>query len=116
MLISNTVVQITPIGIQNLHWKFYILWLLFNALIVPTVYVFYPETADRSLEDMDRFFRSHDSIFMYKYKEATSVRRPPEYGDGDTAEGIVIVPKSYKGQTASGCDAEKEEIFEERVE
>lgn len=44
------VVEITPIGIQNLHWKFYVIWTIFNASFVPIVYLFYPETADRTLE------------------------------------------------------------------
>ena len=41
------VVEITPIGIKSLQWKFYIIWTVFNASFVPLVYFFYPETADR---------------------------------------------------------------------
>jgi hypothetical protein len=34
--ISNyIVVQITPSGIQNLGWRFYIIWIAFNAVFVP---------------------------------------------------------------------------------
>ena len=39
------VVEITPIGIQNLKWKFYIVWTVLNASFVPLMYFFYPETA-----------------------------------------------------------------------
>lgn len=35
------VVEITPIGIQNLQWKFYIIWTLFNAAFIPVVYFLY---------------------------------------------------------------------------
>jgi hypothetical protein len=43
-------------------------WLLIkavhrNAGIVPIVYLFYPETAYRSLEEMDNIFRKTTSIF-----------------------------------------------------
>lgn len=56
------VVEITPIGIQSLHWKFYIIWTVFNASFIPIVYLFYPETADRTLEDVDRLFRENQDV------------------------------------------------------
>ena len=56
------VVEITPIGIQSLHWKFYVIWTIFNASFVPIVYLFYPETADRTLEDVDRLFRENQNV------------------------------------------------------
>jgi hypothetical protein len=34
-----------------------------NAAIFPTVYFFYPETAYRSLEEMDTIFRKTKSVF-----------------------------------------------------
>lgn len=34
--ISNyIVVQITPTGIANLGWRFYLIWVVFNAIFVP---------------------------------------------------------------------------------
>lgn len=37
-------VQVTPIGIQNLAWKFWIVWTCTNAAFLPIIYLFYPET------------------------------------------------------------------------
>jgi hypothetical protein len=62
------VVEITPIGISSLGWKFYIIWTVFNGAFVPLVYLFYPETAGRTLEDIDRYFMEHDNIFVFKDK------------------------------------------------
>ncbi|RAK96494.1 general substrate transporter [Aspergillus ibericus CBS 121593] len=73
------VVEITPVGIQNLGWKFYIIWTVFNFAFVPTVYFFYPETANRSLEDIDRFFHEHHNVFVNGNAEATSIERPARY-------------------------------------
>jgi Sugar (and other) transporter len=73
------VVQITPLGVQNLQWRFYIIWTLCNAAIIPVIYLFYPETADRSLEDIERFFRENHEILVFKHIEATSVKRPQVY-------------------------------------
>jgi hypothetical protein len=73
------VVEITPIGIQNLQWKFYIIWTLFNASFVPIVYFFYPETAGRSLEDIDDYYRDNPPLLVFRDKHAISSRRPEKY-------------------------------------
>ncbi|KAF4549817.1 Sugar (and other) transporter-like protein 18 [Elsinoe fawcettii] len=73
------VVEITPPGIQSLGWKFYIIWTIFNGAFVPIVYFFYPETAARSLEDLDRYFRESPSLFVFRDKEVTSSKRPTAY-------------------------------------
>jgi hypothetical protein len=38
------IVQITPIGIQNLGWRFWIIFTVFNAAFLPVIYFLYPET------------------------------------------------------------------------
>ncbi|KAF2098073.1 general substrate transporter [Rhizodiscina lignyota] len=70
------VVEITPIGIDSLQWKFYIIWTVFNAAFVPIVYFFYPETAARTLEDLDRYFTENKNILVFRDKVATSSKRP----------------------------------------
>ncbi|KAL9635818.1 MAG: hypothetical protein Q9204_002476 [Flavoplaca sp. TL-2023a] len=78
-LFNFMVVEITPIGIQSLQWRFYIIWTIFNASFVPIVYLFYPETADRTLEDIDRLFRDDPHIFVFRDKDAISEKRPLKY-------------------------------------
>jgi hypothetical protein len=85
------VVEITPIGIQNLQWKFYvcksnpqasqtptvtytdhgfvcaqIIWTVLNLSFVPLVYFFYVETAGRTLEDIDTYFREHHNVIVFR--------------------------------------------------
>ncbi|EAS35286.3 sugar porter (SP) family MFS transporter [Coccidioides immitis RS] len=57
------VVMITPVSFSSIKYKTYIIFAVINAFIVPVVYFFYPETAYRSLEEMDTIFRNTDSIF-----------------------------------------------------
>lgn len=64
---------------QNLTWRFYIVWAVTNAAIIPVVYILFPETAGRSLEDMERYFREHQEIFVFRIKDAMSVKRPQRY-------------------------------------
>ena len=73
------VVEVTPLGIQNLQWQFYIIWTIFNFAFLPIIYFFYPETADRTLEDVDRFFRENHDIFVFRHKDAISPKRPAKY-------------------------------------
>lgn len=37
------IVQIKPIGIQNISWKFWIVFTVLNATFIPVIYLFYPE-------------------------------------------------------------------------
>ncbi|THW11565.1 general substrate transporter [Aureobasidium pullulans] len=78
-IMNFMVVEITPIGINSIHWKFYIIWTVFNFSFIPVVYLWYPETADRTLEDMDRFFRENHDVFVFRHKDAISTKRPLAY-------------------------------------
>lgn len=78
-ILNFMVVEITPIGIQNLGWRFYIIWVALNAAMVPTMYFFYPETAGRTLEDMDACYRTNPPLLVFRDKEAVSIKRPERY-------------------------------------
>nr|POF02586.1 sugar transporter stl1 [Quercus suber] len=73
------VVEITQIGIQNLQWRFYIIWCIFNFSFVPIVYFLYPETAGRTLEDLDSYFRENHNVLVHRDPVATSSKRPELY-------------------------------------
>lgn len=75
------VVEITPIGIQNLQWQFYIIWTVLNGSFVPFTYFLYPETAGRTLEDIDHYFRDRPSVLVFRdkvcFSHLTSSFLPP---------------------------------------
>ncbi|VEU21409.1 DEKNAAC102209 [Brettanomyces naardenensis] len=50
------VVMITPIAFNNIKSFTYLIFAVLNFLTIPAVYVFYPETKERSLEEMDEIF------------------------------------------------------------
>lgn len=92
------VVQITPIGIKNIGYKFYIVFAIINACFLPPIYFFYPETAGLSLESVDRLFASGngyggghlpaedtDDAFRPQLKHTGS--------DGDVKQEVVAVEK-----------------------
>ena len=51
----------------------------FCAVMTVHVFFFYPETADRSLEDIERSFRENHDVFVFRHKDMTSVNRPRAY-------------------------------------
>lgn len=51
-----TIVMITPVILERLKWKAYLIFVITNMLFVPLVYFFYPETSNIQLEDIDKIF------------------------------------------------------------
>ncbi|KAF9483697.1 general substrate transporter [Pholiota conissans] len=83
-LCNYLVVQLTPLGIANLDWRFYLIWVVFNAIFVPLVWLVYPETANRQLEDIDKLYRENKfMLFVFRNKEAIQVKRPQRFIDAD---------------------------------
>ena len=71
-------VQITPPAINNIGWKTYIIFAVFNAAWVPIVYFYFPETKGMELEEVDKMFSKEDDLaaaaFIDKEKEVTEIQ------------------------------------------
>nr|AAL89823.1 putative sugar transporter [Aspergillus niger] len=55
-LFNFTVVMITPVMVQHIGWGTYLFFAAWNGLFIPVIWFFYPETAGRSLEEIDLIF------------------------------------------------------------
>lgn len=55
--------EVTPIGFDSIGNRYYIIFAVINAVMVPSVYFFFPETKGRSLEEIDEIFAQSKSIF-----------------------------------------------------
>jgi len=53
--------MITPVLINNLKWKAYLIFMCFNFSFIPVVYFFYPETANLTLEEINLLYAEHDT-------------------------------------------------------
>jgi len=74
------VVMITPIAFSSIQYKTYIIFAVINAFIIPCVYFFYPETAGRSLEEMDDIFAESKSPFDVVRIANTMPKRHGKHG------------------------------------
>ncbi|KAE8153956.1 hypothetical protein BDV25DRAFT_126846 [Aspergillus avenaceus] len=57
------VLMITPVAINTIGYKYYIVFTCIGFCIPVSVYFFYPETMGRSLEEIDLVFRNSPSVF-----------------------------------------------------
>jgi MFS family permease len=72
-LFNFLVVEVTPVAFNNIGGKYFIVFACINLVCVPIVYLFYPETAGRSLEEIDQVFVASKSVF----DPVKIARRPP---------------------------------------
>ncbi|KAH9814335.1 general substrate transporter [Melampsora americana] len=74
------IVLITPISFENIGYKTYIIFAVTNFLMIPSVYYFFPETAYRSLEEIDEIFEKSNwfTVVMNSFPSVTPLRFKPE--------------------------------------
>ncbi|EGO01820.1 hypothetical protein SERLA73DRAFT_48615 [Serpula lacrymans var. lacrymans S7.3] len=96
-IFNFVVVMVTSPSFRDISWRTYIVFAALNAFIVPCVYFFFPETAGRSLEDMD-------VVFALAYNEgvspvAVSLRRDVPLAG--SAEGDLILGITDEGKEST---------------
>ncbi|KAI0966572.1 sugar transporter-domain-containing protein [Xylaria arbuscula] len=105
-LTNFVVVEVTPIGIQNLGWRFYIIWAVINTVILPIIWAFFPETANRSLEDLDAYYRNNPPLLVINDKDATSISRPQKFEMAQSRD-IEEVKRAGLSKRAAHVDTDK---------
>ncbi|KAK0880004.1 hypothetical protein LTR87_006216 [Friedmanniomyces endolithicus] len=108
------VVMVTPVAFNAIQWKTYLVFAAINAFMVPCVYFFFPETAYRSLEEMDEIFHQAKGLRGALTVVKIAREQPHRYGkngelliaweDTDDARDVErrrssIVPHGAAGAT-----------------
>jgi hypothetical protein len=52
----------TPIGLKNIGWRIYIVYIFWNIIQAAWIYIFFVETKDHTLEEMDDIFNSKHPV------------------------------------------------------
>ena len=72
--LSNfVVVMVTPLGLATLNYKFYIIWATFCCSFAPIVYFLYPETARKSLEEIDIEFTKKPGVLRGRFQRSETI-------------------------------------------
>ncbi|KAL3463594.1 general substrate transporter [Aspergillus heterothallicus] len=79
-LFNFTVVMITPVMVSAIGWGTYLFFAAWNALFIPVIWFFYPETANRSLEEIDLIFAKG---YCEKISYVRAARELPKLSDDE---------------------------------
>ncbi|KAJ5168412.1 uncharacterized protein N7482_004006 [Penicillium canariense] len=99
--------QFTPTGIEEIGYKFYIIFAVFNLTFILVVYFLYPETAYRTLEDVDVYFdrdSNHRTIIPIHDKTAKQTMRPLEAIEAEAARVAITEAADAKGSSFQQID------------
>lgn len=106
------IVMVTPIMVRDIKWGTYLFFAALNALFVPVIWFFYPETSGRSLEEIDLIFaKGHCDNISY----VAAAKELPKLSD----EEIEEVAAQYGLGTDEETRATKRapvEVQEEQLE
>lgn len=80
---------------------------VFNAAFMPVIYFFYPETANRSLEDIDEYYRRNPSLIVTREPDAICSKRPQKYVDKEELQ--VERARRYSVASAQTGNEQKDE-------
>lgn len=56
------ILMVTPVAVDTIGYQYYFVYAILGACIPVCVFLFYPETNGRSVEQIDELFREHATI------------------------------------------------------
>lgn len=98
------IVMITPVLIENIGWGTYLFFAALNAIFFPIIYWFYPETSQRTLEEIDLIFvKGFEENINYVTAAKQLPRLTPEEIDRevnhhDEEKGNISPPNSSSAE------------------
>jgi len=108
------IVMITPIAFSSIGFHTYTIFAVINAAIVPCIYLFYPETAGRSLEEMDAIF--HKTQGKKGYFDVVRVAREEPRRYGKKGELLIAYEDTEEYKKHHRGEAEKSSEHHEDAE
>ncbi|KAK4034963.1 sugar transporter STL1 [Parachaetomium inaequale] len=107
-LFNFLIVMVTPIMVRNIGWGTYLFFAAVNAAFIPVIYFFYPETARRSLEEIDIIFaKGHvENISYVKAAKELPQLQPTEIQQYAKQYGLVQ-RSAHDGGAREGRDVEE---------
>ncbi|KAH6693686.1 putative sugar transporter [Plectosphaerella plurivora] len=86
------VVMVTPVALQTIGYQYYIIYAVIGACIPISVYLFFPETAGRNLEEIDLMFRQSPSVWgTVRFAKSRPIAMPQEFSEGKSGEDTDYV-------------------------
>lgn len=72
------VVMVTPVALESIGWQYYIVYAVIAACVPISVFLFFPETMGRNLEEIELIFKESPSVFSTVKFAKTRPRNTPQ--------------------------------------
>ncbi|SPO06744.1 uncharacterized protein DNG_09438 [Cephalotrichum gorgonifer] len=95
------VTQFTKTGVDNLKWGFYLIFAVICWCYFPVVYILYPETTRRTLEDMDQIFIQNPSLVVCGKPDLTNRERPVAFIEAEESRIAAAGTAEKEGTQAA---------------
>ncbi|KAJ6084458.1 Major facilitator superfamily domain general substrate transporter [Penicillium sp. IBT 16267x] len=117
-LFNFLIVMVTPIMIAHISWGTYLFFAVVNACFLPIIYFFYPETARRSLEEIDLIFSKG---YLENMSYVRAAKELPYLTDEDVERVAIqygfgpaeVHEAVYEAKTSSASDSAPEHALAE---
>ncbi len=75
--------MVTPIAIDTIGWRYYIVFAVIAACVPVSVYFLFPETMGRNLEEIDLIFKDSPSVWAtVRFAKSRPIGMPHELSHG----------------------------------
>lgn len=98
------VMEITPPMIAGIGWITFLIFGAFNFLAIPIVWAFYPETSNKTLEELDVIFSTNSFLVWNAEKELAAKKKAGDvYNHNDNEKSIM--KQKLEGSEQSSFDS-----------
>jgi sugar porter (SP) family MFS transporter len=108
------IVMITPVLIKHISWGTYLFFAALNACFFPIIYFFYPETAGRTLEEIDLIFAKGHAENMNYVKAAQQLPKLTDEEIDAKAREFRVNIADEEGKVGSGSDENEKDDASEK--
>lgn len=70
-------VQVTPIAVEKIAWKYFLIFIICDAIFITVVYFVYPETSGKTLEEIASLFGDEVAV------DINAAHHSPDLLDGE---------------------------------
>ena len=96
--ITIMLVQVTPLAIAKIAWRYFVIFIVCDAIFIVVVYFVYPETVGRTLEEIAALFG--DEV-------AVDIKEAHHYADVDGIKDEKMAAKLREIETVENVGTEK---------
>ncbi|KAI2470382.1 general substrate transporter [Annulohypoxylon bovei var. microspora] len=117
-LFNFLIVMVTPVMIANIGWGTYLFFAAVNACFLPIIWFFYPETAKRSLEEIDIIFAKGfvEKISYVRAAEELPLLTPEQVEQEALKYGLIDTAARGAAQASGPAGVVQEKALSEKSE